>query len=625
MAATSVGNLRINLTAFTGKFTTAMKKAGATVGRFSGAVKKSSAAVTNMIGPLAGVTSAVIALQKAFASAEGFTANLQESLAIMGDVSDDMRMRMVRAAQEVAETTKFSMGEAAKAFFFLASAGLNAEQQIAALPAVARFAQAGMFDLSRATDLLTDAQSALGLTTDDAQQNLKNMIRVSDALVGANTLANASVSEFSEALTNKAGAALKFLGIELEEGVAVLAAFADAGIKGSDAGTALDVVTRELTIKALQNAKAWKEAGIAVFDANLNMRDMADILADIEKKLSGMSAGTKTQTLLQLGLQAKSISFLKTLIGMSDRVDNYTERLLDLGGITEKVAEKQFTAWSRAFNKFKAILERFAIEVGAPMIVILSDMLDEMTNLLRSLGPLVTGLGQLITQFEKLRDLIPHGPEGGALGKVFDFLDRSFKATINPLGTAIDAIEKFRNVTPSAIKADGTLGTFDAVKNKMEELQKEARKTTEAVNNIFLGGMANAAGIFATAGTSIATQQINEMKRLQDLGKRIFDQTRTARERHDKQVQDLMQLRNMGIIGSDTLTRGLRAARRDLLDTAIPITGGGPTPALAKFSREAHSAIVGSQDAPALKEAREQTRVLEQIRDKIEPLEVVEL
>jgi hypothetical protein len=81
---------------------------------------------------------------------------------------------------------------------------LDAEASIAALPRVAQFAQAGMFDMSRATDLLTDAQSALGLTIrDDAVKNMENMIKVSDVLVRANTLSNATVEQFSTSLTTK--------------------------------------------------------------------------------------------------------------------------------------------------------------------------------------------------------------------------------------------------------------------------------------------------------------------------------------------------------------------------------------------------------------------------------------
>ncbi|HEY7822232.1 MAG TPA: phage tail tape measure protein, partial [Acidimicrobiia bacterium] len=162
-----------------------------------------------------------------------FDGAMTKSTAIMGDLSDTMRKDLSNAAREVAKTTTFSAEQSAESFFFLASAGLDAEQSIAALPKVAAFAQAGAFDMARATDLLTDAQSALGLSVDDTSENMANMARVSDVLIKANTLANATAEQFSEALTNKAGAALRVLGKDVEEGAAVLAFFADQGVKGA--------------------------------------------------------------------------------------------------------------------------------------------------------------------------------------------------------------------------------------------------------------------------------------------------------------------------------------------------------------------------------------------------------
>ena len=128
-----------------------------------------------------------------------FERTMTQSTAIMGDLSDEMRSKMETAAREVGKTTKFSAVEAAQAFEFLALAGLDAEQSIAALPQVAAFAQAGNFDLARATDLATDAQSALGLASADATENLENMTRVTDVLTRVATLANANrtVSEAS--------------------------------------------------------------------------------------------------------------------------------------------------------------------------------------------------------------------------------------------------------------------------------------------------------------------------------------------------------------------------------------------------------------------------------------------
>jgi TP901 family phage tail tape measure protein len=110
-----------------------------------------------------------------------------------------------------------SHAEAAESFFFLASAGLDAQQSIEALPQVAAFAKAGMFDMATATDLATDAQSALGLTVDDAQQNLVNLTRVTDVFAKANALANTSVEQVANAITTKAGVALRSVNKDLEE------------------------------------------------------------------------------------------------------------------------------------------------------------------------------------------------------------------------------------------------------------------------------------------------------------------------------------------------------------------------------------------------------------------------
>ena len=167
---------------------------------------------------LVGVAKGALESVQAFAS---FQDKMTQSLAIM-NTTVQQQEQMARVAREVASETTIGATQSAEAYFFLASAGLDAEQSMSALPQVAKFAQAGMFDMATATDLATDAQSALGLTVKDAQQNLMNLTRVTDVLVKANTLANATVQQFSEALTNKAGSALKVTNKSIEEGVAVL-------------------------------------------------------------------------------------------------------------------------------------------------------------------------------------------------------------------------------------------------------------------------------------------------------------------------------------------------------------------------------------------------------------------
>ena len=169
-----------------------------------------------------------------------FDTAMTKSMSIMGDLSDQMKNDLAKQARNLALETDRSAVDMAESYFFLASAGMTAAESLEALPIVTRFAIAGSFDMATATDLLTDAQSALGLSIKQTEENLakygsvaaitaanmKNMTFLSDLFVGANTLANTSVQQIAEALTNDAGAAMRSLNVDVTEGIAVLAAYA---------------------------------------------------------------------------------------------------------------------------------------------------------------------------------------------------------------------------------------------------------------------------------------------------------------------------------------------------------------------------------------------------------------
>ena len=410
----TVANLAVSVTANTGKFTKGMDRSRRGLKGFSRDAKKATL-VTRALskaliaaGGALGAFAIARGITRAAKSVDNFNQAMRSSLAIMGDVSLAMRRQMERAALSVAKTTKFSGEEAAKAYFFLASAGLSAQQSIAAMPLVAQFAQAGMFDLARATDLLTDAQSALGLTTKDAQTNLKNMTRVADVLVKANTLANASVEQFSEALTTKAGAALKIYNKSMEEGVAVLAAFADQGKKGSDAGTAFDIVLRDLTTRAILARSEMKKYGISVFDSFGKLRHLADIIGDVEKALAGQSAETKKTTLLTIGFQQKSVSNLQTLLGTSEAIRKYYNELERAGGITQDVSEKQLTPLNAAVQHLKgsfldlAVGMTPAIDKFAELVERSAKATDNMLRLIPVLRVVLADQARLISQVGKM-------------------------------------------------------------------------------------------------------------------------------------------------------------------------------------------------------------------------------
>jgi TP901 family phage tail tape measure protein len=367
------------------------KKLDGGVNKSAFVLKNLNQATTNAfksIAKVAGVLGVGVGVAiKSFAS---FDQALNQSIAIMGNVSDDMKKKMSDAARQMAKETTFSATQAAESFFFLASAGLSAEQAILALPKVARFAQAGMFDMAQATDLLTDAQSALGLTIrDDAVTNMMNLTKVSDVLVKANTLANASVQQFSEALTNKAGAAIKAVGMDIEEGVAVLAAFADQGIKSSEAGTQFGIILRDLQTKALANTRTFSKFGVSVFDSSGELRNMADIIGDVEGALKGQSDATKKQILLEMGFSDKSVSSMMALVGTSDAIRLYEEQLRSASGITEEIADKQLESLSSQLTLAKNALMDLLIQLGerfAPLVQSVTDFVRTFSDIVGEQG-----------------------------------------------------------------------------------------------------------------------------------------------------------------------------------------------------------------------------------------------
>ena len=298
---------------------------------------------------------------------------MTQSLAIMGNIDDRMRSRMEAAAKDVSRATTFSSTEAAKAYYYLASAGFNAQQSIGALPQVAKFAQAGMFDMALATDLATDAQSALGLRSANTEQNLENLTRVTDVLVKANILANASVEQFAISLTTKAGAAMKSVGMEIEEGVGVLAAFADQGVKAEEGGTQFAIVLRDLQTKALENKKVFKDYGVEVFNSSGELNNMADIVGDLERALEGMSDEQKKSTLIQLGFTDKSIGSLLALMGTSEAIRTYEKGLREAGGLTEEVAKKQLESFNSQMKLARNRIEEAGIVAGSQLAPAIKD------------------------------------------------------------------------------------------------------------------------------------------------------------------------------------------------------------------------------------------------------------
>jgi len=476
------------------------------------------AVAVGMVGLAKGASASI----KAFT---GFEDKLTQSLAIM-QTTTAQQEAMAKTAREVAMETTIGATESAEAYFFLASAGLDAEQSISALPQVAKFAQAGMFDMATATDLATDAQSALGLTVKDAQVNLKNLTRVTDVLVKANTLANATVQQFSEALTNKAGSALKITNKSIEEGVAVLSAFADRGVKGAEAGEKLNQLLRDVTRAVGKNADEFKKANIQVVDNEGNLKNLADVIAELDKGMSGLSDQQKAVLLDQLGLNRGVADAVKILSGAEEQIKAYQEELENAGGTTEMVAEKQLESLKAQTEILQNTVGNLAIIIGGELVPAIKDMIPffqtaterlikfqerqkdaedggkkfklaliGIVAILGPLAPVATAVGIAIAGIVKI---IGKGNEEFRRNQeishrtvdVYRRMRNQFHDTTEEAGSFVDETVKLEDVL------DGTNFTVDELTTlldengiALDENAKEALKTAEAYEDSLLSGI----------------------------------------------------------------------------------------------------------------------------------------
>lgn len=440
-------------------------------------------------------------LKKAFTEFVNFDDAMTQSLAIM-KTTVEQQEAMKDAARDVATQFRVSNKDAAESFFFLASAGLDAEQSITALPQVTKFAQAGMFDMATATDLATDAQSALGLTVKDAEQNLTNLTRVTDVLVKANQLANASVQQFSEALTTKSGAALKVVNKDIEEGVAVLAAFADRGVKGAEAGDKLNQVLRDIPRATAKNKEEFAKLGLEMFDAQGNMKNVADIIENLDAVLKPMSDELKASTLDQLGLNRGVADAVKILSGAGDQIREYEAALRSSGGATEEVAENQMGSLQAKIEIMHSnfaelglvIMEKlapaieFVVDVTSGLVKIITDMIDvtdEEKEAMEESAKAKEYYGSTVQ--DNAWYLQNYGAQVKGTAKDQDYYDETLKNTTMSYLSAKDAQEDHRTAVEeyNASLEQATEFQDESIEKTKEQIQAD-KEAAEAKRNLAL-------------------------------------------------------------------------------------------------------------------------------------------
>ena len=257
---------------------------------FSGAAKgaqKQLDSLSSCWKKLAGVAAAGIAafgvgsfLGDAVDTYKDFEKSMSNTAAI-ADASETDYKKLEDAAREMGKATTKTAAEAADALGYMALAGWDVDDSIQALEPVLRLSEATSMDLATCSDLVTDSMSALGVTVDDLSDYL-------DIAAKANNKSNQSAQQLMEAYLG-VGGTLTGLGVELEESATALGVMANRGIKGSEAGNALNAVLVNLTTGTGQAGEMMEKLGISAFDSQGKFIGVAETLQKVEEATSSMT------------------------------------------------------------------------------------------------------------------------------------------------------------------------------------------------------------------------------------------------------------------------------------------------------------------------------------------------
>ena len=248
-----------------------------------GSVAKAGIGLTTTV--LKGATAGLTALGgAAIKVGSDFEAGMSQVQAISGASGEDLE-KLKNKAKEMGATTKFSATESAEALNYMAMAGWKTEDMLGGLEGVMNLAAASGEDLATASDIVTDAMTALGMQASEAGH-------FSDVLAAAASNANTSVGGMGETF-KYAGAMAGTLGYSVEDVALATGLMANAGIKGTMAGTSLNSIMTRLSTNTNGARDAIEELGVAFFNEDGSARSLTDVMGELREATADMTTEQK--------------------------------------------------------------------------------------------------------------------------------------------------------------------------------------------------------------------------------------------------------------------------------------------------------------------------------------------
>lgn len=384
-----------------------------------------------IVGATAGLTAFGVSAVK---TGMEFEAQMSRVQAISGATSTELKA-LEDLAIKLGADTAFSAKEAADGMENLASAGFNTKEIMAAMPGLLDLAAVSGGDVARASEVAASAIRAFGLEASAAGH-------VADVFAKAAADTNAEVADMGEAMKYVAPVA-KAMGQSIEETAAAIGIMSDAGIKGSQAGTALRGAFSRLVKPTKLMRATMEDLGLEFFDAQGNMKPLNGIISELQKGTKGLTQEQKNQALVTLFGQESLSGMLALVEAGPDKLNELTKSLKDSDGAADKMAKTIQGNLASGVEQLGGSLETLKIRIYKSVDGPLKDLVGKVTDYVNKMTEAFTAKG-FAGIFDVLGDMIAEGVVGLAttLPKITEVGVRIVETLVASIESNLSAISK---------------------------------------------------------------------------------------------------------------------------------------------------------------------------------------
>lgn len=340
-------------------------------------------------------------------TAADFDSAMSQVSAVSGATGSDLE-QLRGKAREMGAKTKFSASEAAEAMNYMAMAGWKTGDMLDGIEGIMNLAAASGEDLATTSDIVTDALTALGLSAEDSGH-------FADILAAASSNANTNVSMMGETFKYCAPVA-GALGYSAEDTAEAIGLMANAGIKSSQAGTAMRTMLTSLQGDIELSGAAFGDVTIATSNADGSMRSLGDILSDLRGYFSQMTESEAAATAEALVGKNAMSGFLAVMNAAPADIEKLNNAVNNCDGMAEQMAETMQDNLAGQLTILKSQLEELAISFGEMMMPVIRDVVSWIQGFVDKLNAMDEGQRRTIITIALVLAAI--GPVLITIGKI---------------------------------------------------------------------------------------------------------------------------------------------------------------------------------------------------------------